>query len=312
MDIEQHSLFIKSGIDELHLRLIKPVTALYAEPILMLHGSMSNGRVFYSDSGKGLACFLAQAGFCVYVLDSAGRGLSKPALADGHNPSQTDVIKFHLPLVQQFIQHRHPQQKMHWCGHSWGGVMLLSAILRQPAITTDIASIVTFATKRRIYTRSLKKWFMVDVVWNKVAPRLAKKHNYFAAKHYKLGMDNESLACLLQSIDWVSGDWVDSEDGFDYLRQSERVNWPIARFYAAQNDPVLGHQNDVKRTMLECGLADAEFILLAKQHGYKHDYDHAGILTHADAATDHFIELLSWYQAHSSLLTSETVVTLHD
>ena len=38
-------------------------------PILLLHGSVENGRIFYTDSGRGLASYLARNGHDVYVCD---------------------------------------------------------------------------------------------------------------------------------------------------------------------------------------------------------------------------------------------------
>ena len=38
---------------------------LNAPPALMIHGSVENGRIFYSNSGKGFAPFLADQGFDV-------------------------------------------------------------------------------------------------------------------------------------------------------------------------------------------------------------------------------------------------------
>ncbi|MGK0408269.1 MAG: pimeloyl-ACP methyl ester carboxylesterase [Shewanella psychromarinicola] len=72
-DIQQDSLFIPYRNGQLHLRHIRHTTpTALGVPILMLHGAMSNGRVFYSVSGRGLGCFLAKAGFDIYVMDTAG------------------------------------------------------------------------------------------------------------------------------------------------------------------------------------------------------------------------------------------------
>ena len=47
--------------------------------VFLLHGSIENGRIFYSENNKGLAPFLARNGYDVYVGDLRGRGKSKPA-----------------------------------------------------------------------------------------------------------------------------------------------------------------------------------------------------------------------------------------
>ncbi len=302
MTTEQHSLFIPYQDGQLHLRQIKPIDAdMSLPPILMLHGAMSNGRVFYSDAGKGLACFLAESGYVVYVLDIHGRGLSTPKLQRGSMFGQGHVIREQLPLVHHFILSLHHNvANVHWCGHSWGGVLMASAIARYPLFQDSVASLLTFGTKRRIKVKSLKKWLMVDIGWNRLAPAIAWSHGYLDAVRWRMGMDNESRASLAQSIDWVRGEWVDHDDGFDYARSADNVaklgKWPKAWFIAGLGDEVLGHPEDVYRMIQECKLSDVKYTLLSKEQGYKHDYGHAEMLIHKDAVDDHFHQVKQWYQ----------------
>lgn len=53
-----------------------------APAVLMLHGAISNGKVFYSDKAHGLGPFLAKSGMNVFIGDLRGRGLSQPSLED--------------------------------------------------------------------------------------------------------------------------------------------------------------------------------------------------------------------------------------
>ena len=69
MELLQQSLFIPCGAHQLQVRHIQPRVAVHGEPILMVHGAIENGRIFYTESGKGLACFLARHGYQVYVAD---------------------------------------------------------------------------------------------------------------------------------------------------------------------------------------------------------------------------------------------------
>lgn len=79
---------------------------------------------------------------------------------------------------------------------------------------------------------------MVDVTWNRVAPLIAKRHGYLAADRWRLGMDNETRASLRQSIEWVRGDWIDFDDGFDYAQAAKQVaqrgGWPKTWFIAGR------------------------------------------------------------------------------
>ncbi|GGI72961.1 alpha/beta fold hydrolase [Shewanella gelidii] len=298
MSFSQSSIFIPYRNGELHIRKIAAdVYDATKKPILMLHGAMSNGRVFYSQSGRGLACFLANQGYRVYVLDASGRGLSTPKLQRGVDVGQGEVIKEQLPLIQSYILSVETDiQQVHWCAHSWGGVLMASAIARYAELQQNVASFLTFGTKRAINTLSFKKWLMVDLVWNRIAPRIAKGKGYLPADRLKMGMDNESRASLAQSIDWVNGDWIDHDDGFDYAKAAQHVKWPASWFIAGANDRVLGNPKDVQDMLHECQLFGAKYTLLSRENGFRHDYGHADMLTHIDAVTDHFPQVLEWYQ----------------
>lgn len=295
--LSQESLFIPYQNGQLHVRHIKAQSEhKQAVPILMLHGAMSNGRVFYSESGKGLACYLASFGFDVYVMDTAGRGQSLPKISKAYTLGQGEVIREQLPLVHQFILQRHPiVNQVHWCAHSWGGVLMASCLTRFPDLQASVASLLTFGSKRTIRVKSLKKWFMVDFIWNRFAPFCASREGYFDANKYRIGMDNESKASLKQSIDWVQGDWIDHDDHFDYGKAAKTTKWPTAWFIAAQNDKVLGNPSDVKDMIAECGFSDITYTLLAKKTGFQHNYGHGEMLTHPSARDDHFPAIKEWY-----------------
>ncbi|ARD23414.1 MULTISPECIES: alpha/beta hydrolase [Shewanella] len=294
--MKQESHFLPYRDGKLHLRHIKPSMPIASrEPILMLHGAMSNGRVFYSPSGRGLACYLAEQGYDVYVLDTAGRGLSEPRINASYSLGQTEVILEQIPLAHQFILSQTGADKVHWCAHSWGGVLMASCYIRFESLRPEVASFVTFGTKRTIKVKSLRKTMMVDVFWNRLAPLMTQYQGYLAADKYRIGMDNESRQSLLQTIDWVGGDWVDAEDHFDYSEAVKGISWPKTWFIAAQKDYVLGNPRDVKDMMLECGLENADYTLLSKRKGFKRDYTHGGMLTDKVAVLDHFPLVSDWY-----------------
>ena len=60
--MQQQSLFIEDNGHNLHLRHISQANA--AVPILMVHGAVENGKIFYTEKGKGFmegSVFVPQA-----------------------------------------------------------------------------------------------------------------------------------------------------------------------------------------------------------------------------------------------------------
>ena len=109
-------------------------------PILLVHGVMADGRIFYSDSGKGLAHFLADAGYDVFVADLRGRGRSTPKIDASSRHGLTEIICQDLPALHAAIHQLKGGQRLHWMAHSWGGVHMSSCLLRYPQLAAQVAS----------------------------------------------------------------------------------------------------------------------------------------------------------------------------
>lgn len=294
MKHSQSSSFVDLGDYKLHLRHLVPLNPTHA-PVLMLHGAIENGRIFYSHHGKGFGCYLADHGFPTYCADFAGRGLSKPRVKDGLKHSQNQLICDDIPKLINELYQKH-QQPLHIICHSWGGVVLVASLLRFAELRNKVDSLVCFGTKRQIRVQSLQRKLQIDVVWNRVAPWLCRQFGYLPAKKLKLGADDEPTQYLLDTIAWIKPSaFCDVSDAFDYqFAANDLSHWPRSLFLAAVNDKVLGHADDVKLFMQEAGLSDAEFRLLSKAKGDAEDYDHISMLTHPAARQDHFPQLVRW------------------
>ncbi|MEC5208507.1 putative alpha/beta hydrolase [Vogesella perlucida] len=265
------------------------------EPVLMVHGVMANGRIFYSDSGKGLAHWLARHGYDVYVADLRGRGRSTPRIGRHSRHGQTEIIREDLPALHALARQLSGGQRVHWMAHSWGGVHMNSALLYRPELIAEVASLVYFGSKRSVRARNLNKLLEVDLMWNGVARLLCRSVGYLPARRIGLGADDETDKSHRQSKAWAKvRPWVDSDDGFDYAAAARRHMLPPALYLAAQNDPCRGNPLDVKHFRNESGAHLSRVHLLARRTGYRHDYDHVSLLTHPDAVHDHFPLVLEW------------------
>ncbi|MTI19520.1 alpha/beta fold hydrolase [Fulvivirga sp. RKSG066] len=264
----------------------------------MLHGSIENGRIFYSKSGKGLAPYLAKQGFDVYVADLRGRGNSEPAIDKGHTYNQTDAILGEIPAFLNEIDTLKKGMPIHALAHSWGGVLLLSYIARFN--DARIRSMVFFGTKRRIKVINWDRIWRVQILWNKIGHLLIAKHGYLPAVKYGFGSDNEPKEFYRQVKEWaIRGPWIDEQDGFDYANILQNKTVPPTLYLTGANDTHLGHPKDVKRLMLEVGNKPSDTIkIIGKANGYAHNYDHINLLTHPLALNDHFPEVVQWLRKH--------------
>lgn len=267
-------------------------------PILMIHGAVENGRIFYSERGdRGLAPWLASQGFDVFAADLRGRGRSTPRLGRGVDHRQTDSIVGDLPALSAAIALATGAQPQHWIAHSWGGVLAQSCLARHPELARGVASVTCFGTKRSVAVLNAPKLIGIDLMWNGVGRLAATACGYLPGRALRLGSDDEPLTWYRDCVRWVSPrhPWVDIADGFDYAAAARRTPLPRTLHLAGACDRFLGHPRDVARFVEECSQSPAATMrLLGKEAGRRHDYGHVDMLTHPDAPADHFPLVAAW------------------
>lgn len=267
----------------------------------MLHGSIENGRIFYSLSGKGLAPWLAGHGYDVFVADLRGKGKSSPAVGKDATHGQWEAINEDIPAFLDAIRAIKGGEPMHWMAHSWGGVLLLSYLARYHEV--QVASLTFFACKRDVRVQNMYRWFNIDLLWNLGGRYLCWRYGFMPMTKYGIGSDNEPRNFFREVNHWVySHDWVCPRDGFDYGANLQQIRLPPALYLAGAKDTHSGHASDVKRLMQQTGNRKQDkFMLLSKENGNLLDYDHNNILTHQLALEDHFPEVLQWMKQHEKI-----------
>lgn len=288
--ILQASHFIELGDYQLHIRHIFPANKTSSDPsllpLLFVHGSIENGRIFYTSSGKGLACQLAKLGFDCFVLDLRGRGESTPAIKPGATYGQHESICQELPAFSEYVRQVNPEKQV-WISHSWGGVLVNAMLLRLPDIKGHCAGMVSFGSKRQLTALGIKRLFIIELIWRCLLPVAASLKGYADCKRWRIGSDNETRQMLADSSAWLRSEkWLDTKDDFDYLAAAQRAELPQALYYSAVNDRVLGHADDVERLAKQSQHISYQHIKLGRVFDCSHDYDHINMLTHPDSFAD--------------------------
>jgi len=258
--------------------------------VVLLHGSIENARIFFSRSGKGFAPFLASAGYTVFAPDFRGKGESVPAISRHSRTGQYDTIETEIPAILQWVMQEAHTSRVMLAAHSWGGVLALATLARRPELLPHIAALLCFGTKRRIGIFSLRRLWIIDILWSGLGTLCTLLAGYLPAKRLRMGSDNEPGPFYLQLNRWVyAKKWRFYPDGSNLAATLKQMQLPPSLFLTGINDKLLGHPSDVKRLMNECGIPLANFRLLSRENGNLEDYDHINILTHPSAYKDHFI-----------------------
>lgn len=278
---------------KLHLRRIH--NGQDGPPVFMLHGSIENGRIFYTESGKGLGPWLAEKGYDVFIADLQGRGESSPRVHKHSTHGLKELMEDEIPAFLREIHALKGPRPMHWIAHSWGGVDFLT-YLAEPQYEAEVKSMVFFGSKRRIAVRSLRYYWMVGVGWNRLSRLSIWRKGYLDAIAYRMGADNISAQTFHDTDVWIHAkQWQHPKSGFDYAKALQARALPPTLYLAGRNDHVLGHPDDVLRLAQETG-PEARFKvhILSKATGQKHDYGHVDMLTHVDAPKDVFPMVSDW------------------
>lgn len=293
-EITQVSEYVKlpSG-DKLHLRRI------YANPtgpvVFMVHGSIENGEIFYTTTGKGLGPHLASKGLDVWICDLRGRGKSTPKISRDSKFGQTETITEDIPAFLNHIKSERGSTPQHWVAHSWGGVLLLSAMARFPSIRDAVKTITFIGTKKSIRVWNLEKLFTIDLLWNNVFSVATRLFGFLPAVQMNIGSDNESFGTHQQTKRWVKLEsWIDPVDGFDYEKQIRNIDLPPILSITGKNDKFLGHPMDVERFLKQSGAKNYKLQIFSKENGQKQDYGHVDILVHPDSKTDLYPLVSEW------------------
>lgn len=285
--------------DKIALHRFSDKTSIYPT-ILLIHGSIEDGKIFYSRSGKGFAPFLAQQGFDVFVADLRGKGESTPSVSRKSTVSQTNTILEEIPLLIEKVKELSGSDAIHLGAHSWGGVLLLSAYALFHK-KWNIKSMIFLGTKRRIGIRNWEKFKTIDLGWSLIGSIMTWIYGYLPAKKLKMGSENEPSTLYFQINKWVySKHWIDPETRFNYAEALQKIVLPPIYMYTGINDRLLGHPDDVNRLANELGYQpNLQVRVLSKKQGNLHDYNHLNILTHKDGPSDHFVEIRDLFIKHS-------------
>jgi hypothetical protein len=159
----------------------------------------------------------------------------------------------------------------------------------------NLKSMVFFSTKRHISIRTLRKFYLIDVLWNIMGSFAVWRNGFLPALRIKMGADNESARCYKETNDWVyQTKWLDWRDQFDYAAALQNADLPPILSVTGAGDKVLGHPTDCMYLLNEIKARNYEFKILGREAGNLQDYDHINILTHPDAAKDQFPMTKDW------------------
>ena len=132
--------------DGWHITLFRYRAATGAgEPVFLCHGVMENQFTFSSPPGHSLIDVLTEKGYDCWHIELRGNRSSLPAIRHRRSEGRfDDYLLYDIPAALKFIREATGIQKVHWIGHSMGGMLLYAYELVHGA--REIASATTLGT----------------------------------------------------------------------------------------------------------------------------------------------------------------------
>jgi len=322
--------------EQLHMRHLQPMPSdtdsLSSEPpkrVFMLHGEVECGRIFYHDSGKGLAYHFAQQGYEVFVADLGGRGRSLGCDEAPSSLTVHDIVTDAIPrLLRAATQHcsspldesissaasylkAAPVAPTIWVAHGFGGVLLSAAWARMNDDERTATQMMFFSTRRKLQAKKRIANAVVNAFCHPLAAKLVNWYGAFPAAQLRLGSADENTQWFDVYTDWISNDnWCDAEDGFDYQAALKANPIPPTLHFATAADSLYSGAADVRAFINELGCHDARMIVANTIGNTKRKYDHLSLLLDPAAVNDVFKDATDWLHEQAvvnNVFMAETV-----
>ena len=291
-------------------------------PVFMCHGFMSNQWNFAAPPGESMADLLAEQGYDCWLIDLRGARSAIPPFGHSINEGTIDDHLFRdIPAAIEYIRKTTGFDKVHWVGHSMGGMLLYAYDLvfgpKHIASGTTLGAPIGFdgvnlhpprflivfrrlswhlfrAVQRilvGILVRFKPQIEILPINWNNMNRKLAKTRDLFVAVDAPpLGVA-QSLAAAARTHKWHVNDG--SVEVFESLR---KLDVPLFAIFGA-GDPFVP-LNMAEGFFGNIPIKDKKLLILSKGNGHVADYSHVDLAMGPEIGTEVVQPMIKWFQAH--------------
>ncbi|PCJ19927.1 MAG: hypothetical protein COB04_04895 [Gammaproteobacteria bacterium] len=283
--------------DQLHVAYLPSERDLAT--VLLMPGIANNCDVF-REQDYGLAEFLLQAGYSVFMADLRGKGRSWPKVNKYSGYGLNQMIQEDIPAVLKLIEKKMGVPPQYYVCQGAGGLIMSGFLSRNPDYVKQTKGLIYFGSRRTVVLRHWMQRMKWEGAWQMMGQFALSLFGYLPGKLLGLGNDNESQGIYNEYMAWCNDvEWVDCGDQFNYSEaMEEKKNWPASLYFASHADRV-AHPKDVSSFMKSLGRHDGRLVTLGKKQGNLRNYSHSSMIQHRDATLDHFPLMIEWMAQQS-------------
>ncbi len=304
-----------------------PGTSAHGTPVVVSHGISANERTWSLDEEKSFPRYLAERGWDVWAIDLRGVGHSDtPSLFNDKswNYDFDDYVTRDVPAVIDEVLRRTGAPRVHWVGHSMGGMIMYGYVSRygdaklktvttvgSPVRFTGYAGYLAWAQEMapafRDYLFTVPERAFIPgiavfggafrtraeyLVWNydNLSPESARLIMYNGTANMAGGV-LRSLAGPFTGAPFASRDGA-----IDYLAGLSRLTVPLHVVGGIADN--LGTIAAITPAFDAAASTDKRLRIFARANGDSHDYGHVDLTVGDNAPREVYPELETWLRSH--------------
>lgn len=259
-------------------------------PVVVLnHGSFTDRRFWLSRKGVGLARYLAESGYDVWLFEHRGHGFS-PRNDDYIHNNVEQYIQDDIAAVSDFVLEQSGKKPI-WIGHSLGALINVSALAYGSLNEQNCSGLALFGTQV-----SFRRWFYYVPLMSTVLSVITRFMKDISGEKMKLGPQNEpaGIAREMFARKGLFGRWMMRKQKIDLLERwsSEEQSLPIVLFSGVHD--VSDPPKHGKRLVEAYGGTRKQFHELSVASGYQNNYGHVDMVVSKQAAQEVWPALERW------------------
>ncbi|SJZ40401.1 Serine aminopeptidase, S33 [Oceanospirillum multiglobuliferum] len=282
------------------LRRFSPRSGETKGTVIMLHGLMQDSSIFLDEQGGGgLAYFLAEQGYDVFIAEWRGRDVNNNQLKR-ENFGLRQLLTEDLPLIWRAVAKRRRHDRLFLVGFQFGCSLWSAFLVRNPQYASEVKGIIHFAPQRQLLAVGRLKVLRYQWLEQGLLKRLARLLGYTPTKALHLGRVNESADLYQDYLHWQTADWKDAWDNFDYKTVAAGQYFPPSLYFVPLKQRWHGLEHDCRAFMFEQPYHNGRMIKLGAKVGNQQDYNLLDLCRSVQAEQDYYPLLLKWLKEIST------------
>jgi len=235
-----------------------------------------------------------------------------------------DDYSFHdVPAAIKFVKQKTGKDSVFWVGHSMGGIIMLSYLIKHPEATDDIKALVTVGSQLTMepgntvvdeYIKQLQYLRLLELAGKDIELEQAKqiarqtsddlffyppnRDAFISENLNSVGMDTPSVGVLGQYLELIGSSELKTYDNsFNFARHAHKITVPY--LIMGGNKDALAPPSVQNFLYDHISSEDKKLVIIGSEYGFLTDYGHNDSVISSSAREEVYPLIIDWLDSHS-------------